>query len=183
MQTFPSHTRGRSLRLSQQPPTHLLQVCVSVLPTELPQRGRPLTELYRSALLFPPVSKWVPTILLLEKQHNFQAILIVPLWRNHRHIPLLLPDGRHFRREIVAYQRLTRLTDIQRGPLGHPGFLSEPLTGHKYMFMALLWRSKDWCDTSPPSRPPVSSFPHRFCLTRHYGKPCLDCNPPLSSDC
>lgn len=127
---------------------------------------------------FPPVDDIVKVLLHLQHMNTspLVAILVVPLWAKHRSIPLLCPDGNHFRPEIKAFALLERGLDISCGPVGRPDFLSPPYQGHRHSFAAILWdtRIPNLTVPQPLAR---STFPVRFCLARHYGKVCSSCQP------
>ena len=126
---------------------------------------------------FPPVNDVAQALLLAQRissqpNKHFQLALITPLWRSHTSFHLLCPDSRHFRPEIKAYLLLERGADILPGPVGRPDFLTAPHTGHRLCFAAVLWDTRPISD----SRPPISSFRHRFCMARHYNETCDACD-------
>ena len=124
---------------------------------------------------YPPVHLAADAILHMQRMPELTCVLIVALWRNHDFIPLLFPDGRHFRPEIKAYALLERGVDILPGPVGRPHFLEQPYQGHRYLFAAVLWDTRPASTTSTARLPPRSHYPHRFCLNRHYNLPCNIC--------
>ena len=130
------------------------------------------SSLFNFCYAFPPVNILVDALLRLLRMGPITVILIVSLWRNHDHMSILFPDGRHFRPEVQAFALLERGVDIQLGPVGRPRFLQEPLQGHRYQFAAILWDTR--CEAPHP--PPISHFRHRFCLSRHYNEPCPECS-------
>ena len=131
---------------------------------------------YHSVYAFPPLSVLERFFEHLHNMSNLECLVITSLNSKRQYMHLLFPDGRHFRPEVVAFQFLLRGRDICRGPVGRPGFLEEPFQGHKFMFVALLWRSRDFVSrVGTPALPPQSQFKHRICLLRHMGGVCDAC--------
>jgi Zinc knuckle len=131
---------------------------------------------FRSGYAFPPVGGLNQFFDHLTTMSNFECVVVFPLWRGKRYMRYILPDGRHFRKEVKAYQFLLRGVDIKLGAVGRPGFLTPPYSGHKYMFIAILWRSGNWVPRlGVGGEEPRSRFRYRFCLKRHCGGVCTEC--------
>ncbi len=130
----------------------------------------------QSAVVFAPVHAMYRVCSLLWRVRDWEGIVVVPLWRNQQYMSLLFPDNCHFVHQVKAYQFLQRGWDIVQGPVGRPYFLQQPFSGHKFMFVAILWRSDDFVPVDGRvRRPPVSRFQHAFCLNKHFSAACSAC--------
>ena len=133
-------------------------------------------EDFRRIYLFPPCGDMARVVAHLQQMSRISAMVVVPLFKRQPHMRWLLPDGRHFSRNIKAYWFLSRGVDIVRGPVGEPSFLQEPFRGHRHLFLAVLWESPGHTGAVPRGGwTRRSQFSHRFCLERHFGGECAEC--------
>ena len=136
------------------------------------------SEEFRRVYLFPPCSVMAKAVAHLQQFSRLSALVVVPLFLRQPHMRWLLPDGRHFSKNVKAYWFLRRGVDIVRGPVGSPSFLEEPFRGHKYLFLAVLWESPMYAGPVPKGGwAQRSQYAARFCLRRHFNAECEDCTP------
>lgn len=139
---------------------------------------------YQRIYMFPPTNILTQVLVQMRRTPSIQCLVIFPLWVGRSHMSILFPDGKHFTHQVKAYRFLERGKDIKRGPVGKPGYLNTPYTGHKFMFLAILWQSDDWNPPRAPlPYPPRSQYRHRFCIIRHFNGNCHECinSEPRSS--